>query len=162
MRPGHAGLGLNDADEQQGEPAQDDVGADAFFEPVVDRPQVDGLLHVAPAALDFQELLVAQGDVLGAEVGVTAAKEVLAVEVGLGFRHRTDRPARPVMLAADPLTWLRLLILDHHPHLRTATPALCRPVRRARKRLIRLCADHPHTADLITAWSKIRALAAPT
>jgi hypothetical protein len=27
--------------------------------------QVDDLLHVAPAALDFEELLVAQGDVLG-------------------------------------------------------------------------------------------------
>ncbi|MFF3672325.1 IS1380 family transposase [Microtetraspora malaysiensis] len=76
-----------------------------------------------------------------------------------------------VMLAADLLAWLRLLILDHHPDLRTATPALLRRllfqiparlVRRARKRLIRLCADHPHTADLITAWNKIRALAAPS
>lgn len=76
-----------------------------------------------------------------------------------------------VMLAADLLAWLRLLILHHHPDLRTATPALLRRllfqiparlVRRARKRLIRLCADHPHTADLITAWNKIRALAAPS
>ena len=76
-----------------------------------------------------------------------------------------------VMLAADLLAWLRLLVLDHHPHLRRATPATLRRllfavparlVRRARKRLIRLCADHPHTADLITAWNKIRALAAPT
>jgi hypothetical protein len=76
-----------------------------------------------------------------------------------------------VMLAADLLAWLRLLILDHHPDLRTATPALLRRllfqiparlVRRARKRLMRLCADHPHTVDLITSWSKIRALAAPS
>jgi hypothetical protein len=43
------------------------VGADAFFEPVVDGPQVDDLLHVAPAALDFEQLLVAQGDVLSAQ-----------------------------------------------------------------------------------------------
>ena len=35
--PGVAGGGLGDADEQQGEPAQQDVGADAVFEPVVDR-----------------------------------------------------------------------------------------------------------------------------
>jgi hypothetical protein len=41
------------------------VGSDAFFFAVVDRAQVDDLLEVAPAALDFQQLLVAQGDVLG-------------------------------------------------------------------------------------------------
>src|SRR5690606_26241142 len=82
-----------------------------------------------------------------------------------------DRRARLRRLAADLLAWLPLLVLDHHPHLRRATPATLRRllfavparlVRRARKRLIRLCADHPHTADLITAWNKIRALAAPT
>src|SRR5687767_16002073 len=43
--PGVAGGGLGDADEQKSEPAQQDVGADAFLEPVVDRPQVDDLLH---------------------------------------------------------------------------------------------------------------------
>uniref|UniRef100_UPI001D015DCC hypothetical protein n=1 Tax=Nonomuraea phyllanthi TaxID=2219224 RepID=UPI001D015DCC len=35
--PGRSCRGLNDADEQEGEPAEDDVGADAFFEPVIDR-----------------------------------------------------------------------------------------------------------------------------
>jgi hypothetical protein len=59
------GGGLRDADQQQGEPAQQDVGAYPVLAPVVDGPQVKDLLHVAPAALDFQELLVAQGDVLG-------------------------------------------------------------------------------------------------
>jgi hypothetical protein len=75
-----------------------------------------------------------------------------------------------VALAADLLAWLRLLALDHHAHLRRATPATLRRallhvparlVRRARKRLIRLADDHPHAADLILAWNKIRALAAP-
>lgn len=75
-----------------------------------------------------------------------------------------------VMLAADLLAWLRLLALDHHATLRKATPATLRDlllkvparlVRRARKRLIRLPDDHPHTADLILAWNKIHALAAP-
>src|SRR5690242_18829095 len=56
--PGVAGGGLDDADEQQREPAQQHVCADAFFEAVVDRAQVEGLLHVPPAAFDFQELLV--------------------------------------------------------------------------------------------------------
>jgi hypothetical protein len=36
-----------------------------------------------------------------------------------------------------------------------------RLVRRARKRLIRLPDNHPHAADLILAWNKIRAVAAP-
>jgi hypothetical protein len=61
------------------------VGADAFFEPVIDRPQVDDLFHVAPASFDLQQLLVAQGDVLGAQVRVAAAQQVLAVEVLLGL-----------------------------------------------------------------------------
>jgi hypothetical protein len=64
------------------------VGADALFEPVVDGPQVEDRLHVAPAALDFQELLVAGGDVLGAHLRVGAAQQVLAVEVLLGLRLR--------------------------------------------------------------------------
>jgi hypothetical protein len=57
------------------------VGADAFFLAVVDRAQVDDLLEVAPAVFDFQELLVAQGDVLRGELGVAGAQQVLAVEV---------------------------------------------------------------------------------
>jgi hypothetical protein len=51
--PGQAGGGLGDADQQQGQPAQDDVGADALFEAVVDRPQVQGGLEGAPAAFDL-------------------------------------------------------------------------------------------------------------
>jgi hypothetical protein len=61
------------------------VGADAFFLAVVDRAQVDDLLEVAPAALDFQELLVAGRDVLGGQLGVGAAEQVLAVQVLLGL-----------------------------------------------------------------------------
>jgi len=75
-----------------------------------------------------------------------------------------------VAIAADLLAWLRHLALDHHPLLRKATPttlrrallhAPARLVNRARKRLIRLCDDHPHQADLILAWNKIRALSTP-
>ncbi|MEO3858499.1 transposase [Acrocarpospora sp. B8E8] len=73
-----------------------------------------------------------------------------------------------VMLAADLLAWLRLLVLDHHPELCKATPARLREqllrvparVRRARGRIIRLPDDHPHVADLILAWTKIRDLTA--
>jgi hypothetical protein len=80
-----SGGGLGDADEQEGEPAQDDVGADPLLEPVAGRPPVDDLLEVAPAALDLEEQLVADGDVSGGEPGVGAAEQVLAVEVLLRF-----------------------------------------------------------------------------
>lgn len=75
-----------------------------------------------------------------------------------------------VAIAADLLAWLRHLALDHHPTLSKATPATLRrtlldtPARlahRARKRLIRLCDDHPYQADLILAWNKIHTLATP-
>ncbi len=45
-RPGLPGRVLGDADEQQRQPAQQDVGADPFFEPVVDGPQVQDGFHV--------------------------------------------------------------------------------------------------------------------
>jgi hypothetical protein len=75
-----------------------------------------------------------------------------------------------VAIAADLLAWLRHLALDHHPILSKATPTTLRRallhvparlVHRARKRLIRLADDHPHQADLILAWNKIRALNTP-
>lgn len=47
----------------------------------LDGPQVDDLLHVVPTALDFQQLLVAEHDVLGTQAGVVAAQEVLPIEV---------------------------------------------------------------------------------
>ena len=83
--PGRAGGGLHDPDQQQRQPAQHDVGADAFLQPVVDRAQIDDLLQVAPAPLDLEELLVAQRDVLGRQAGIAGAQQVLAVEVGLGL-----------------------------------------------------------------------------
>src|SRR5271170_799341 len=85
VRPGAAAGVLGDPGEEEGEPAEQDVGADALFFPVVDGAQVDDLLHVPPAALHFEQLLVAQGDVLGAHLGVGCPQQVLAVEVLLGF-----------------------------------------------------------------------------
>jgi hypothetical protein len=72
-----------------------------------------------------------------------------------------------VAIAGDLLAWLRLLAVDHHPGLSKATPGTLRrtlfhvPARlahRARQRLIRLPAGHPHHDDLTLAWQKIRAL----
>jgi hypothetical protein len=71
-----------------------------------------------------------------------------------------------VAIASDLLAWLRLLALDHHPRLAKATPDTLRNllhvparlIRHARRRLIRLPADHPDAGDLTHAWQKIRAL----
>ena len=68
--PGVVGAGLGDADQQEGEPAQHDVGADAVLEAVEHRAQFERGFHVPPAAFDFEELLVAHGDVLGGQGGV--------------------------------------------------------------------------------------------
>jgi hypothetical protein len=81
---GAAGGGLDQADEQQRQPAQQHVGADAVLAPVIDRPQVEELLHVPPAALDGDQLLVAQCDVLGARLRVGAVQQELAVQLGFG------------------------------------------------------------------------------
>src|SRR6266545_1962248 len=98
--PGVAAGGLDGAGQQQRQPAQDDVGADALLLAVVDRAQVDHLLHVAPAAFDLQQLLVAKRDLLGRQVRVRAAQQVLAVEVGLGLVDSTPRSsARLVALS---------------------------------------------------------------
>ena len=109
--PGGAGGGLGDADEQQGEPAQDDVGADPLFQPVVDRAQVDDLLHVSPAAFDFQELPVAQGDVGGGQLRVGGAEQVLAVEVLLGLDGRGVDAQQPAggdaQVAVQARAWWR-------------------------------------------------------
>jgi hypothetical protein len=85
VRPGVPAGVLGVPGQEQGEPAEEDVGADAFFLAVVDGAQVDDLFDVAPAALDLQELLVAEGDVLGGELRVGGAEQVLAVEVLLGL-----------------------------------------------------------------------------
>ena len=87
--PGGAGgrLGDGDTKQQGGQPRC--VRADAFFLAVAGRAQVDDLFQVAPAALDFQELVLAQRDVLGREPGVGGAEQVLAVdEVPLGLHSR--------------------------------------------------------------------------
>ena len=50
--------------QEQGQPAQHDVGSDAVFPAVVAPSQVEDLLREPPAALDRPGLLVAEGDVL--------------------------------------------------------------------------------------------------
>ena len=74
--------GFGDADEQQCQPAQLDVGADAVLAVVVDRAQPEAALAVAPAAFDGEQLLVGGGQVLGGQGEVGGAQQPLAVVVG--------------------------------------------------------------------------------
>ena len=68
--PGVVGLAFGDADQQQREPGEQHVRADAVLEVVEDWPQLDRGLQVAEAAFGFEQVLVAERDVLGGEVGV--------------------------------------------------------------------------------------------
>src|SRR5215218_7909674 len=93
---------LGDAGQQQRQPAQQDVGADAVLQPVEDRAQQQLGLQVPEATLGLQQVLVAQRDVLGAEVRVGGGQQVFAVQprLGLDLGAVDDQP--PVWLLAQP------------------------------------------------------------
>ncbi len=78
--PGLFGLAFGDADEQQREPADQDVRADAVLEAVKDGAQLERGLEVAEAAFGFEQVLVAERDVLGGQVGVGGGEQVFAVQ----------------------------------------------------------------------------------
>ena len=83
------GAGFGDTDQQEGEPAQHDVSADAGLEAVVDGSQFEGGLHVAPAPFDLEELLVAERDVFDRQGRICGAQQELAVETFLGSDRGT-------------------------------------------------------------------------
>jgi hypothetical protein len=56
------------------------VGADPFFQAVIDRSQVEAGLERAEGVLHKEELFVSQGDVLRGEGVVRGAQQVLAVQ----------------------------------------------------------------------------------
>ena len=70
VAPGVVGLAFGDPDEQEREPADEDVGADALLEAVEDGAQLEGALEVAEGAFGLEQVLVAERGVLGAEVRV--------------------------------------------------------------------------------------------
>ena len=82
--PGLAGAGLGDTDDHQGEEADQDVGADAVVLAVEDGSQPQDALEVAEGAFGFEQLLVAERDVLGREARVRGGEQVLAVQALLG------------------------------------------------------------------------------
>src|SRR5665647_3439573 len=83
--PGLPGGVLDDADEEQCQPAEPRVGADAVLAVVEHRAQAQRPLHVAPAALDLVELPVGGGEVRCGERLIGGAQQPLAVEALVTF-----------------------------------------------------------------------------
>src|SRR5262249_14790760 len=81
VAPGVAGGVLGDPDQQQGQPAQLDVGADAVLAVVEYRPEPQRALHVLPPAFDGDELLIGGGQVVRGQGLVRGAQQPLAVQV---------------------------------------------------------------------------------
>ncbi len=92
---GQAGAAFGNAGEQQRQPAQQYVRPDAGFDAVEHRPQLERALEVAEAAFSFEQVLVAQRDVLGGQVRVGGGQQVLAVQPLLrrDLRLVEDEPA---------------------------------------------------------------------
>src|SRR5665811_2265929 len=67
VAPGVAGGVLHDSDQQQGQPAQLDVGADPVLAIMEHGAQAEGAFHVTPASLDGEQLFVGRRQVLGRE-----------------------------------------------------------------------------------------------
>jgi hypothetical protein len=82
--PALPGGAFGDPDQEEGEPADDDVRLDAVLEPVEDGAQLECCLQVAEGAFGLAQVLVAERDLLGAGVGVGGGGQVLAVEARLG------------------------------------------------------------------------------
>ncbi len=90
LSPGLVGFMLNDAHEQERQPAEEQVGSDPVWQMVVDAAQFEGGLQGPEGVLDLAELLIAEGDVLGAEAGAGRGEQELPVELRLvcGARRR--------------------------------------------------------------------------
>lgn len=80
--PGLTGGVFDDAGQEQGEPAEADVGADTVFEAVPDGSEVQSGFHVTPPPFDLEELFIAECDVGGAHVGIGTAEQVFPVQAG--------------------------------------------------------------------------------
>jgi hypothetical protein len=65
--------------EEQAQHREPHVGVDAVGNPVEDRPEADAALELPPGLLDPQQLLVAQGHVLGREGIVVAGDDELPI-----------------------------------------------------------------------------------
>src|SRR5712691_8391708 len=101
VAPGFAGGVLGDADEEQGEPAEQDVGADPVFLAVVDGAQLEARLQVAPGALDLEQLLVAEATSSAERVGSDVRRR------NLPSRRSSARTAARSIRSSPAFVWRR-------------------------------------------------------
>jgi hypothetical protein len=98
VAPGIVGGVLDDADEQQRQPAQLHMRADAVLAVAEHRAQPQRALHVPPAALDRDQLLVGGGEIVGGQREVGGAHQPLAVQVLLPLDRRVVDAEQPSSL----------------------------------------------------------------
>jgi hypothetical protein len=92
VRPGAS---FSDAKLQHREPAQQHVGADAWFDAVADGAEFEGGLEVTEASFNLEQVLVAERDILRGQVGVRGDRRYWpsnrSSEVTLDSRTSTAR-----------------------------------------------------------------------
>ena len=71
------------------------MGADAVLEAMEDRSELERGLQIAEAAFGFQQVLVAERDVFGAQIGVGGGEQELAVQALLGGELGAVDPEPP-------------------------------------------------------------------
>jgi hypothetical protein len=80
LGPGHVGLHLCHPYQEQCEPAKHNMGADAIRPGVVDRSEGQGRLQGPEGLLNFHELLIPQGNILGRQTLVTGTQKIFAIK----------------------------------------------------------------------------------
>jgi hypothetical protein len=80
---GVTGAVLDHSHEQQPEPAELDVATDPVLTMVEDRAESERSLHVPPAPLHFEQLLVGESQIGRGQAVVTGTQQPLAVELRL-------------------------------------------------------------------------------
>src|SRR5665213_2400737 len=83
VAPGVAGAVFDDPYEEQSEPAELDVASDPVLPMMEDGTESERSLHVPPAPLHFEQLLVGEGEIGGGETVVAGAQQPLAVQLRL-------------------------------------------------------------------------------
>ena len=78
--PSHTGLHLCNPYQEQGEPAEHNMGADTIRFGVVHRPEGQGCFEGTEGPLNFHELFIAQGNILGRQAFVTGAQKIFAIQ----------------------------------------------------------------------------------
>src|SRR5665213_27206 len=101
VAPGVAGAVFDDPYEEQSEPAELDVASDPVLPMMEDGTESERSLHVPPAPLHFEQLLVGEGEIGGGETVVAGAQQPLAVQLRLSGNGRLVNSEPAVLETTD-------------------------------------------------------------